>query len=494
MRKPLYAVALLLAIAGSFLAGTWYSKHSASANRAGDRRILYYHDPMHPAYKSDKPGIAPDCGMQLEPVYADGAVSDEGTEVGRSLPPGTVQVSQGRQQLIGVKVAAVEKIPGSHVIRIPGRVVPDETRVYRINAASDGWVREICPVTTGTLVAKDDLLAKIYAPEIAGSMKAYLFGLNAMGRYAASGKETKAQLEWTDASIEGYRNALRNQGMSDRQLDEIQRTREGATVVEIRATESGFIVARGITLGQRFERGTELYRIADLSRVWILADLFGREARQVRPGTGVRVSLPDQGLEFSARVSDVLPQFDPATRTLKVRLEANNPGYALRPDMFVDAEFPLQLEPAITVPSEAVLDTGLKKIVFVDRGNGLYEPRRVETGWRMGGLAEIRKGLTEGERVVVSGNFLIDSESRMKLAAAGLPDDHEIDPVCGMGVDPRKTDIKSEYDGQTYYFCSKLCRDKFLKDPEKYRSAPPQKQNPPGAPTRYALETGVSRP
>ena len=188
----------------------------------------------------------------------------------------------------------------------------------------------------------------------------------------------------------------------------------------------------------------------------------------MRPGMSARVSLADQGLDFSATISHVLPQFDPTTRTLKVRLEADNPGYALRPDMFVDVEFPVQLAAALTVPSEAILDTGLKKIVFVDRGNGLFEPRRVETGWRVGGLAEVTRGLTEGESVVVSGNFLVDSESRMKLAAAGLHDDHETDPVCGMGVDPQKAGKKSEYKGQRYYFCSDQCKGKFDRNPEQY--------------------------
>ncbi|MBZ5496389.1 MAG: efflux RND transporter periplasmic adaptor subunit [Acidobacteriia bacterium] len=471
MWKPRYAIFLFLVIAGSFLAGTWYSKHSAGANpAAAGRRILYYHDPMHPAYKSDKPGIAPDCGMQLEPVYADDAGSREGTEESIS-PPGTIQVSPERQQLIGVKLATVKMAAGSQSIRVLGRVVPDETRIYRINAAVDGWVRETLPVTTGSLVKKDQVLANIYAPESFSAMKAYLYGLSSLDRFQASAKETKEQLDLTDATIEGYRNALRNLGMSDCQLDEIRHTREGSSIIEIRATAAGFIIARNITLGQRFEKGTELYRIADLSHVWIVADVFGCEAQSFKHGSTVRVNLPDQGLSFRASVSDVLPQFDPASRTNKIRLETDNPGYALRPDMFVDIEVPVRLPEAITVPGDALLDTGLHKTVFVARGNGVFEPRRVETGWRLGDNVEIVSGLKPGERVAVSGTFLIDSESRMKAAAAGIYGEPATDPVCGMNVREHKATAAgktSAHGGRTYYFCSDDCKQKFDKNPEKY--------------------------
>jgi YHS domain-containing protein len=169
-------------------------------------------------------------------------------------------------------------------------------------------------------------------------------------------------------------------------------------------------------------------------------------------------------------VSKVLPQFDPLSRTFKVRVEMDNPGYIFRPDMFVDVELPVNLPDSLTVPGSAVIDTGSRKTVFVDRGNGYFEPRRVETGWRFGDRIEITKGLMEGEQIVVSGNFLVDSESRMKLAAAGLPEDHELDPVCGMGVDPKKAgEKKSVYRGQTYYFCNPDCKAKFDAAPEKYR-------------------------
>jgi membrane fusion protein, copper/silver efflux system len=314
-----------------------------------------------------------------------------------------------------VKVAAVEKGPWSHTIRLLGRVAPDETRIYRITAATDGWIMKIFPVTTGSLVKRDELLATFYAPEFYSAMRAYLYGLSSLDRFKKSSTETKEQLDVTGANIENYRNALRNLGMTEHQMDEIMRTRQGGEHVEIRAPAAGFILIRNVTLGERFQRGTELYRIADLSRVWILADLYENNARDFKPGVKALVTIPYQKKTYRAIVSNVLPIFDPVSRTLKVRLETVNPGFILRPDMFVDVELPVKLPPALTVPADAVCDSGLKKIVFVEHGNGFFEPRKVETGLSFGDRVEILKGLKSGERIVASGTFLIDSESRLTM-------------------------------------------------------------------------------
>jgi len=238
---------------------------------------------------------------------------------------------------------------------------------------------------------------------------------------------------------------------------------------------TGFIIARNVSAGQQFEKGAEWYRIADLSRVWVLADLFAKEAEGLKPGTKARVALPDQKKEFHAMVSEVLPQFDPNSRTLKVRLEMDNPGYLLRPEMFVDVEVPVPLPPAISVPADAILDSGLKKTVFVDRGNGFFEPRKVETGWRFGNRVEIVKGLEPGERIVVSGNFLIDSESKLELAAQGMQTPLSKDPVCGREISParaEKAGRKILYGDQTYYFDSDECKQQFQKDPRRYAATP----------------------
>jgi Cu(I)/Ag(I) efflux system membrane fusion protein len=270
---------------------------------------------------------------------------------------------------------------------------------------------------------------------------------------------------------------LLNMGVSESQMKEMARTRKAPDLVEVRSPSDGFILARNVTPGQYVSVGNELYRIADLSKVWVLADLFRNEADYVKPGMKVKVTLPNQKNVFSATASKILPQFDSVSRTLKVRLELDNPGYILRPDMFVDVEFPVTLPPTLTVPSDAVLDSGIRKTVFVDRGNGFFEPRQVEIGQSLGDRVEITKGLMAGEQIVVSGNFLIDSESRMKMAAARMQGttkksgERVKDPVCGMEVDQKYSKgagLFIEHSGQVYYFCMPECKQEFVKNPSRY--------------------------
>jgi membrane fusion protein, copper/silver efflux system len=472
--KPGKIAALLVFVIAVFLAGVWYGarNHEGVSSTPAKRAILHYNCPMHPQYISDRPGDCPSCGMRLVPVFAEnaheGAPADSS---GSSMNPGTLHVSPQKQQLIGVQIGAAEKEPRKHTARLLGRVAVDERRIYIINAATDGWIQETFLNSTGSLVKKDEVLAMCYAPEFLGAEQAYFYALNALDRFKASGKETSDQIASTQVSIKQAADGLRNLGMGEVQIQALARDRRITQNIEIRSPATGFVLTRNITSGQRFERGDELYRIADLSRVWILVDIFENEERYVRPGERVRVTMPNQGTEVTARVTDILPQFDPQSRTLKVRLESDNPRFRLRPDMFVDVALPIDEPSTITVPADAVIDTGLKKKIFVDRGNGYFEPRDVETGWRFGSRVEILKGLMEGERIVVSGTFLIDSESRMKAAAAGIYGESAKDPVCGMDVDVGKTTAANRltrHGGTTYYFCSDDCKNKFRANPGAY--------------------------
>jgi membrane fusion protein, copper/silver efflux system len=499
MKRYVFAGVFLTVVICAFVAGSWFGgRDSAKVGNPG-RPILYYVDPMNPAHTSDKPGIAP-CGMKMEPVYADeGAPGQAPGSALSSMAPGTVRVSPEKQQLVGVKTATVEKTAAQHVIRTVGRVAADETRIFRLNAAVDGWIRETYDNATGTLVDKDARLAAFYSPEFLGAEQAYIFALSSLDRFQASGSETPAQIEQTRINVQQYVDSLRNLGMSELQISELARTRQYTDNISIIAPATSFIIARNVSLGQRFEKGTEWYRLADLSRVWVLADLFKNEAQYVKPGTQVTVRVPNQEKAFVATVSSVLPQFDATSRTLKIRLEANNPEYFLRPDMFVDVEFPITLPAAVTVPVDALIDSGLKKTVFVDRGSGFFEPRHVETGWRLGDQVEITKGLMQGERIVISGSFLIDSETRMKAAAAAMQGPSQAerqgqrakDPVCGMYVDPstaRAAGRESEYRGKTYYFCMDECKQAFQNNPEQYvkeqGSMQPAPQTPHAAHSR----------
>jgi membrane fusion protein, copper/silver efflux system len=315
------------------------------------------------------------------------------------------------------------------------------------------------------------LLATLYNREILTAEQALIYALTAMDRFKKEGLDSPDQVDATNAQITSAEDNLRALGMGDQQIQEIARTRKRSQDIVILSPVSGLVLSRNIYPGLRFERGTELYRLVDLSRVWILADLFQNEAHHFRPGVTARVAIPHQKISLPARVTDVPPQFDPATRTLKVRLEAANPGLVLRPDMFVDVELPVRLEAAVAVPADAVLDSGLRKTVFVDRGGGSFEPRQVETGWRMGDRVQVTRGLQPGERVVASGAFLLDSEARMKGAAAAKAAVSEAvakDPSCGMEMDPARAAGKAEYKGRIYYFCSRSCQETFEKDPARY--------------------------
>jgi RND family efflux transporter MFP subunit len=467
MKKVVYALLLLSCAAGAFVAGAVLSHRKAGA--ASERQVLYWHDPMHPSYKSDKPGIAPDCGMQLEPVYADGQPA-----VGSGMaawPAGTVQLGEDKQQLIGVRLAEVQKGQVQHTLRLYGRVVPDETRVYTVNAALDGYLRDVAPVTTGSQVRKNQWLATFFALEARAPINAYLSSLDVLER---AGRRDPKALEIRNAEAIPDLNIerMRAVGVTEAQIAEIYRTRQIPTTVRILSPVDGFVLARNVSRNQKFEQGAEWFRIADLRRVWVLADVYEAEADSLKPGTEVALRLPGSGKRRVARVADVLPQFDAASRSFKVRLEADNPDFVLRPDMFVDVELPLSLPSATLVPLDALVDTGLRKTVFVERASGTFVPRSVETGRRLGGQVEITRGLVPGERIVVAGTFLVDSESRMKAAAAGVFGTAAKDPVCGMDVDEAKAQAAgktAQAGGKTFHFCSEECKHRFEASPSTYR-------------------------
>jgi Cu(I)/Ag(I) efflux system membrane fusion protein len=450
-----FAIALVVVLGAAAAFNSFRSQGQNTAQSA--KTILYYQCPMHPGFKSDRPGIAPCCGMEMEPVYAGSQTA--GTEAQAALPPGAVKISTEKQQAIGVRVGVVAKSTSERTLRLLGRVAPDETRLYKMKAAADGWVQEVYPVTTGSFVKKGQPLASFYTPDFFVTGQNYIAALFNLDRKYPN----------TEKTVQTFEDILLGYGADEAQIEEIKETRQVSRSILLRAPATGFVLLREAFEGLRFQKGDELFRIADLERVWIYADLYENEARYIRAGATADLIHPQMGQHFTARVSDVLPQFDGSTRTLKVRLEVNNPRYTLRPDMFVDVSFPLHVPPSLTVPAEAVLDSGIRKMVFVDLGDGVLEPRRVETGWRMNDRIEILKGLMEGEKIVVSGNFLIDSESRLQGLASGYNVSAEIDPVCGMSVDPEKPGtLTSAIQGKTYYFCSASCKQKFDSDPQRY--------------------------
>jgi RND family efflux transporter MFP subunit len=274
-------------------------------------------------------------------------------------------------------------------------------------------------VTTGSHVDKDEWLATLSAPEIRSPIQGYLVARELFER-AKKDSESSASIELARSGLQQATERLLTLGISSTQIEEITRTRQVPTSIDILAPAAGFVLARNISVGQKFSRGDELFRIADLSRVWVLADAFGAEAEHMLPGAAAEISIPGRARTLRGRVSrDVPPQFDAASQSVKLRLDADNPGYVLRPEMFVDVDLPVTLPPAIAVPVDAIIDSGLTRTVFVERRAGVFEPREVETGWRFGGRVEVVKGLAAGERVVIAGTFVLDAQRRIQAGTAG---------------------------------------------------------------------------
>ncbi len=422
MKKALIALTILSVAALSFWGGGRYEEQrSAITNPQGE----------------------------LAPVDA---IHEEQDDSLTSSVPGAVKISPDQQQLIGVKIAAVEKRPVTYTLRLYGRVVPEETKTYRVNASTDCWIREISSITTGSIVQKNQVLAEALAPAYYNAQLTYVLSLDNVDRIRKQlgGEVRHQQTDLADNQIRMAVQSMQNLGITDAQIEELAKTRKARPYLQIRAPAKGVVLGRNVTLNQWFKAGEEFYRIADIGRVWVYADVYEGEAIHMRPGMTVAVRHGQMGKTFSARVGKVLPLFDPAARTLKVRIDVDNPRYDLRPDMFVDVEIPISMPPSLSVPADAVLDTGKRAIVYVDRGGGVFEPRRVKTGWRLGGQVEIAEGLTPGERIAVSGNFLIDSESRIAITAAGAGAEASEEPASHESVEKDKgTDWATMLKGKT---------------------------------------------
>lgn len=461
------ALLLGLAVVLAFWAGvTWRSWRSSPAASTTERAILYYVDPMNPTHTSAEPGTAP-CGMKMEPVYASDRGMQSDPRIAATLP-GAIRVSAEKQQLIGVRVEEVVLSSGSRTLRLPGKVAPDEARFFRVVAPVDGWVRDVGPFVTGNLVRRHDVLATFYNREFLTAQQTYFYALNTLDRFKDN--DSAEQVKLTQAQKRAAEDNLEALGMTREQMNEIARTRQTARDIELRAPAMGLMVAREAYQGLRFERGAELFRLVGLERVWVLVDLPIEEAETFSPGACARVSRFEQDTPMEGKVSDSIPQFDSSTRTLKLRLEIDNPHLTLRPEMFVRVDLTVDYEPTIAIPADAILDHGLRKTVFVEREAGVFEPRTVETGWQSASRRQIVRGLMTGERIVVAGNFLLDSESKMRWAATTAKRT-ELDPVCGMDVDIRDAAAAARIavqDGSNVFFCSDACKAAFLQAPAKY--------------------------
>jgi membrane fusion protein, copper/silver efflux system len=370
---------------------------SEPVSQSGGKRILYYRNPMGLPDVSKTPK-RDSMGMDYIAVYE--GEDDDGA---------TVKISPGKLQRIGVRSEPVTLRVIAEPVRAPGTIQLDERRIAVISMRTEAFIDTVENVTTGSEVRKGQPLLRLYSPAIASAASEYLSTLSLKGEVAR---------------LRGPRQRLLNFAVPDTLIADIERTREVPLIFTWPAPRDGIVLDRNVTEGMRVMPGDVLFRIADHSVVWAMVDVAERDLAAVAEGQPVVVrvrSHPDR--TFPGKVALVFPHLNPATRSVRVRIELSNTDHILRPDMYAEAEIDTGSgTPLLAVPDSAVIDSGARQIVIVDKGEGRFEPRAVRLGRRGAGYVEIREGVKDGEAVVTSANFLIDAESNLKAALKGLSD------------------------------------------------------------------------
>ncbi len=377
---------------------------------AGEKKVLYWYDPMHPAYKSDKPGIAPDCGMQLVPKYAEDDMAN--------MPAGTVKIDTDKQQLIGVRTSTVEFEPLVRTVRTTGQLVADETKLAHIHVKISGYVDKVFVDYVGQLVKRGQPLFTVYSPDLVATEQEYLIAKR--GEKDLGSSQFKEVSQGAQDLLRSTRERLKLWDISDDQIKKLDETGEVTKTLTFYSPINGFVTDRKAFPQTAITPDMDLYVISDLSTIWVNADVYEYEVPFIKVGQRADMQLSYyQGRTYTGRVSYIYPTVDPVARTVKVRIDFPNPNVELKPQMFANVEFKINYGKQTLVPQEAVLDSGDKQYVFIARDGGVFEPRTIQMGAKFGDKVAVLSGLKPGETIVTSGNFLVDSESRLK---AGMSD------------------------------------------------------------------------
>jgi Cu(I)/Ag(I) efflux system membrane fusion protein len=406
----LFAIALVAVGSGSW----WLGARSVRLTPAPSASPTLYHCPMHPSYVADKPGDCPICGMKLVPVPAGGAVSGPSV-AGRA----SVTLTPERRQVLGIRSEEIHHGSLTRAIRTVGRVAVDERRLHHIHVKYDGYVEHLHVDFTGKYVERGQLLLSIYSPELVASQQEYLLAWKAQQQMATSSIPSVAQ--GSVDLLEAARQRLLLWDISREDIEALERAGKVSRTVDLRSEVAGYVVQKMAFHGMRVTPADALYDIADLSRVWVLADVYESDLPLVRVGMQAELAAPYlPGRGWRGPVTYVNPTVEEKTRTVKVRIELANDGLMLKPDMFVDVGLQAELGTGLSLPESAVIDSGGRKLVFVDHGEGHFEPREVRLGVRAGAGFQVLSGLQDAERVVTSANFLLDSESSLRSALSGM--------------------------------------------------------------------------
>lgn len=417
---PLIALLTLLGMASC-------SKGSTAKK---DSNIDYWTCTMHPSVHSKDPGKCPICSMDLVPVMKESATPAGSSKsapqhdhaamlAGKpsdssatSSPSHEFIVPVERQQQIGVRYAKVERKSLRHTIRAVGLIVPDKTRNWQFVSRVDGYVQKLYVTAPGELVEKDAPLLSIYSPDLLTSEREFV-GLLRMRDEA----KTKDARETPQRLIESAKRRLQLWNVTDQQIADLEKTRKASDTLTLLSPFRGVVQSVPIEQGKSVKMGDMLVEVADLSLVWMWAEFYENELSMLQVGQKLTITAKSYpGQNFDGTISLIDPFLDATKRTAKVRIDIPNPDFKLRPGMYVNAELEMDMGAALTIPVSAVMPTGMRSVVFVDKGDGKLEPRIVQLGTKYGDIYEVQSGLQENERVVASANFLIDAESKVQGA------------------------------------------------------------------------------
>lgn len=378
-----------------------------------------YHCPMHPTYTSDRPGQCPICGMNLVPVKE--GEHNLSTLKGRA----SVTVDAERRQLVGLRLGTAEKRPFSKTIRAVGRVEANERLLSTVNLKFPGWIERLRVSAVGDRVEKGDPLFEIYSPELLEAERNFLLALEAQRQAKDQGATDGTS--FAEKNLKSARDRLVLWDLTEEQIREIEARKEPGTRATILSKTRGVVTKRAAIQGGYVQPGVDLFEIADLSAVWIKAEVYEYEISDLKVGLEAEVRVSSQpGQTLRGRIVYIYPTLSEQTRTVSVRLEVQNGDGRLKPGMYSNVSLQIDLGEQVVVSDEAILDSGMRQIVFLDAGEGRLVPQEVVVGPRSGGQAVILKGLSGGEPIVVSGTFLVDAESRLKAAVQekGQPGGH----------------------------------------------------------------------
>lgn len=378
------------------------AKPATSDVPAGET-IDHYTCPMDTWVHQKGPGKCPACGMTLVPVTVE------------EMRTGTMRIDHRRRQLIGVKTALAEKRDLDLHVHAIGQVVYDESKISDVTLKYDGFIDHLIASETGKPVRKGQMLFRVYSPELYTAQKEYLLAVNQ--RAAA---QTDAGRERATTLVDAARRRLQLLDVTSKQIARLEKTGKAEEYIPVLSPASGFVVEKNVVEGAAVKRGERLFRVAALDHVWVEAEVYEEDIPHVHVGQEATITLSHQeDKRYTGKVAYVLPYLDGAARTARVRIELPNRNLELKPEMYADVDLMAPLGERLVVPEPAIIYSGPRRIVFIDLGNDRLRPVPVKTGAKSNDWVEITDGIKEGDRVVISGNFLLSAESRLK-SATGL--------------------------------------------------------------------------